>query len=43
MWDLIVSVPDQCLSFYFDAMSLAWPAVVQLLIFFNPGLQWLKD
>ena len=21
MWDLIVSVPDHCLSFYFDCMS----------------------
>ena len=22
MWDLIVSVPDHCLSFYFDAVFL---------------------
>ena len=29
MWDLIVSVPDHCLSFYF-----AWPTGVQLLVFF---------
>ena len=39
MWDLIVSVPDHCLSFYFDAMSLAWPTVVQLVVSFNSGLQ----
>ena len=23
MWDLIVSVPDHCLSFYFDAKSVS--------------------
>ena len=46
MWDLIVSVPDHCLSFYFtsglglDAVSLAWPTVVQQVVSFNSGLQW---
>ena len=24
-----------------DALSLAWPAVVQLVVFFNSGLQWV--
>ena len=24
MWDLIVSVPDHCLSFYFDKPVLVW-------------------
>ena len=23
MWDLIVSVPDHCLSFYFEILALA--------------------
>ena len=25
MWDLIVSVPDHCLSFYFEAVSVGRP------------------
>ena len=24
MWDLIVSVPDHCLSFYFSVISRRW-------------------
>ena len=24
MWDLIVSVPDRCLSFYFVVLMKAW-------------------
>ena len=24
-----------------DALSLAWPAVVQLVVFFNSGSQWV--
>ena len=24
MWDLIISVPDHCLSFYFDRNFLTW-------------------
>ena len=24
IWDLIVSVPDHCLSFYFQALCQAW-------------------
>ena len=29
MWDLIVSVPDHCLSFYFDRFSsnFAWTLI----------------
>ena len=25
MWDLIVSVPDHCLSFYFDGIGSVFP------------------
>ena len=35
MWDLIVSVPDHCLSFYFSESPL-YPSEVQ--IYFNDGL-----
>ena len=31
MWDLIVSVPDHCLSFYFDLEKLNDPAVMRML------------
>ena len=24
MWDLIVSVPDHCLSFYFGVVTVTW-------------------
>ena len=29
----------RCLK-WFDAMSLAWPTVVELLVSFNSGFQW---
>ena len=35
MWDLIVSVPDHCLSFYFFYL------VVKLVVSFNSGSQWI--
>ena len=31
MWDLIVSVPDHCLSFYFDIIYLGWKNVIQYM------------
>ena len=27
MWDLIVSVPDHCLSFYFDEVNLCFTQI----------------
>ena len=33
MWDLIVSVPDHCLSFYFAARSLSASLTVSLNVF----------
>ena len=29
MWDLIVSVPDHCLSFYFETLGLATIGIIQ--------------
>ena len=39
MWDLIVSVPDHCLSFYFEKAfdTLSWPFIHKVLTFFNFG------
>ena len=39
MWDLIVSVPDHCLSFYFAGMTLDKCAVLRIgtLTGANPG------
>ena len=35
MWDLIVSVPDHCLSFYFDSLVIsALPPCI-----YNPKIQ----
>ena len=33
IWDLIVSVPDHCLSFYFDRFCLFLYNIVQLIFF----------
>ena len=47
MWDLIVSVPDHCLSFYFsylmylDAINLYGWAISQPLP--KGGFKWLKE
>ena len=49
MWDLIVSVPDHCLSFYFDpracgpcALVSFWPLHKELEIFQTQNIVWLE-
>ena len=39
MWDLIVSVPDHCLSFYFPTSLLFWGTFV-LSCQFSKGAKW---
>ena len=36
MWDLIVSVPDHCLSFYFTVMTLHPVGLVKTIISEKP-------
>ena len=40
MWDLIVSVPDHCLSFYFDEVKLGeqYYAIQRISISINVNL-----
>ena len=33
MWDLIVSVPDHCLSFYFSVIGNGIPLITVFLLF----------
>ena len=38
MWDLIVSVPDDCLSFYFETERVAEALVAKISIFSDDNL-----
>ena len=36
MWDLVVLVPDQCLSFYFKLMSMIYPSICGCILLTEP-------
>ena len=40
MWDLIVSVPDHCLSFYFETVNNVQILKVAVLKEIKQGLAW---
>ena len=41
MWDLIVTVPDHCLSFYFDNVDNVSPSILTLNVAFSKCLSIL--